>query len=241
MAVVRRVLSSLTGSVTALAVALLGLSVVRGQAPNYPAANAGAPIATAPGNAPGAPAPAAQQGGANGYSSELNDYLSYLRPTECCGPLGRNGPINYEMFMRAGASFPIGGGILGRALEPGFMFQGGGRVLFFTPQQNLAWTVERAATTRSLGYDFEEPIDRAEVKRLVPSVSDAVIGGIEGASLLADRLGLTGGLWSAARALGGQFNLIGFGVVGLFALCWTLSWVIYRWRRFDDLDIRAAE
>lgn len=76
---------------------------------------------------------------------------------------------------------------------------------------------------------------------LASALVAAVIGGIEGASLLADRLGLTGGLWSAARRLGGQFNLIGFGVVGLFAVCWTLSWAIYRWGRFDDLDIRAAE
>lgn len=53
-----------------------------------------------------------------------------------------------------------------------------GHLLLAETEADLAWTIERAATTRSLGYDFEEPIDRAEVKRLVPSVSDAVIGGI---------------------------------------------------------------
>ncbi len=130
-----------------LAVALLGLSIVRGQAPNYPAANAGMPIATSPYPAQDAQAPTGQQAAANGSSSELNDYLTYLRPTGCCGPLGRNGPINTEMFFRTGVSFPIGGAILGRALDPGFMFQGGGRALFFTARQDLAWTVELGIST----------------------------------------------------------------------------------------------
>lgn len=126
-----------------LAVALLGLSVVRGQAPNYPAANPGAPIAASPAGLPSGPRPAAGDAPEPG----LNDYLTYLRTAGCCGPLGRDGPINSEVFVRNGVSFPIGGSILGRALDPGYMLQGGARVLFFTPRQDLAWTAELGITT----------------------------------------------------------------------------------------------
>lgn len=142
-------------TVGVLAAALLGLSVARGQAPTYPAAATAAPpvigssapptinappIATAPATGVGAVPPSAAAADAN--PAGVNDYLTYRRPGACCGPLGLYGGISTEMFMRPGISFPIGGSILGRALAPGFMIQGGGRSLFFNRAQDLAWTVE---------------------------------------------------------------------------------------------------
>src|SRR5262249_5078980 len=150
----------------------------------YPAGNASAPPKAAPitqppplpaagGNGtdvpffapPGAGSPAtpssppAQDGGTPSPQG-LNDYLMYLRPAACCGPIGRDGPINTEVFFRPGMSFPIGGSILGRALDPGFMMQGGGRVLFFTPSQRSAWTVELGVTTAwyDAGRDIGAPL-----------------------------------------------------------------------------------
>src|SRR5437879_2606956 len=52
----------------------------------------------------------------------------------CCGPVGKNGPIAYEWYLRAGPSLPLGGtGGLANTVETGWLIQGGGRSLFFNP------------------------------------------------------------------------------------------------------------
>jgi nickel/cobalt transporter (NiCoT) family protein len=36
-----------------------------------------------------------------------------------------------------------------------------------------------------------------------------------------------------------NFGALGYIVVGLFALSWTVSIAIYKWRRFEDLELDA--
>jgi len=72
---------------------------------------------------------------------------------------------------------------------------------------------------------------------LVSAMAAIVIGGIETAALIADKLDLHGGLWTLATELGENFNGMGFAIIGLFAFCWLVSWLIYRWRRFDEIDV----
>src|SRR5688572_33427329 len=35
-------------------------------------------------------------------------WITYTRP-DCCGPLGRNGPVGGEFYLRTGPSLPVGG------------------------------------------------------------------------------------------------------------------------------------
>jgi high-affinity nickel-transport protein len=67
-----------------------------------------------------------------------------------------------------------------------------------------------------------------------------IIGGIQATALLSDKLGLSGGVWSVAANLSEQFNSLGFFIVGLFAACWLLSWIIYRWKGFDRIEVAPA-
>jgi nickel/cobalt transporter (NiCoT) family protein len=39
--------------------------------------------------------------------------------------------------------------------------------------------------------------------------------------------------------LNDNFGLLGYCIIGLFALSWILSIAIYKWRRFDDLEFSA--
>jgi hypothetical protein len=142
--------------------ALLGPLAVRAQGPSN--ARASDPIPSAP-SVPGpgsyevgphsvtTPTPTGGGAGDAMLSSPpgVTDYLSYLRPGGCCGPVGGSGPINCEVFLRPGVSFPIGGSIFGKVMDPGFMIQGGLRTLFFNPAQDLAWTFELGLT--SAWYD----------------------------------------------------------------------------------------
>ncbi|EZP54313.1 MULTISPECIES: HoxN/HupN/NixA family nickel/cobalt transporter [Sphingomonas] len=89
-------------------------------------------------------------------------------------------------------------------------------------------------------WAFVKPIRKLYYNITITAVSAfvaIVIGGIETVALLADKLELRGGLWSTARYLGGRFNLLGFVIIGVFVLCWIASWMVFRWKRFDDIDV----
>jgi hypothetical protein len=71
----------------------------------------------------------------------LSNYITYQRP-DCCGPIGGDGPIQIELYSRAGVSLPIGNTSFTRTLQDGWMIEGGGRSLFFNPAMDAAWTID---------------------------------------------------------------------------------------------------
>jgi hypothetical protein len=62
--------------------------------------------------------------------------------TGCCGPIGGNGPIMSEIFLRNGAVLPVAGGIFNNVTGVGWMVSAGGRALFFNPIGSRALTAE---------------------------------------------------------------------------------------------------
>jgi high-affinity nickel-transport protein len=75
---------------------------------------------------------------------------------------------------------------------------------------------------------------------LISAIVAIVIGGIETLALIGDKLHLTGWPWSPAANLGENFNSLGFAIIGLFVLCWLASFAIYRWRRFDEIEVSVV-
>jgi hypothetical protein len=71
----------------------------------------------------------------------LSSWITYDGP-ECCGPVGGNGPIRMEPYLRIGTNFALGSGVFGKALEPGWEVEGGGRTLFFNVERDAAWTID---------------------------------------------------------------------------------------------------
>ena len=63
--------------------------------------------------------------------------------SSCCGPIGKNGPIGYDLYLRTGPSFIVGGGSeIAGAVGFGWSVGGGGRTLFFNPERNKAWALD---------------------------------------------------------------------------------------------------
>lgn len=132
-------------SLYALVLTLLGMSAVRGQAPpaqyepirppgvafGGEAAPPPTPVPPSAPPPPGGPMPVPR----------LSDYILGTRP-DCCGPIGSCGPIGYEVYLRNGLNLPFGSGPLAKSLDPGWVIQGGGRVLFFNLEQDAAWTID---------------------------------------------------------------------------------------------------
>lgn len=71
----------------------------------------------------------------------LSDWITYSHG-DCCGPMGANGPLGYELYLRTGPSLPVSGGFLHTTISAGWELEGGGRVLFFNPDADKAWTVD---------------------------------------------------------------------------------------------------
>jgi nickel/cobalt transporter (NiCoT) family protein len=67
------------------------------------------------------------------------------------------------------------------------------------------------------------------------------IGTLEALNLLADRLSLQGGFWTWIGTLNDSFGLLGFGIVGLFAGAWALSFLVYRLGGFDRIAVAPAD
>ncbi len=91
---------------------------------------------------------------------QLSCYVTYQRP-DCCGPVGGNGPIFEELFVRSGASLPVGGSIFGHVLETGWMIEAGGRTLCYNPEKDAAWSFELSLSNISnhgQHSDFRIPI-----------------------------------------------------------------------------------
>jgi hypothetical protein len=60
----------------------------------------------------------------------------------CCGPLGRNGRIGYELYAFTGPAWALGEGRFARQLQTGWLTGGGGRSLFFNTTHDAAWVLD---------------------------------------------------------------------------------------------------
>lgn len=114
-------------------------------------------------------APVAQPGGAS--ASWLTDapapagappgsYPSpyYTDGPGCCGPLGRDGRIGYELYSYAGLNFTIGNGLPDRLNAVGWTVGGGIRTLLFNPTHTAAWTLDFGGSyTYNRGQGAQEP------------------------------------------------------------------------------------
>jgi high-affinity nickel-transport protein len=92
-------------------------------------------------------------------------------------------------------------------------------------------------------WAFVKPIRKLYYNMIITLVSALlalVIGGVESFALIAHELGLSGGLWDLVSMLGEHFNALGFGIVGILAASWVISAIIYRLKRYDDIDAAPA-
>src|SRR5437870_320520 len=71
----------------------------------------------------------------------LSHWITYTNP-DCCGPVGGNGPIGYELFLRGGLSLPVEGKNFGHVLDVGWEVEGGARSLFFNPAMDRDWSID---------------------------------------------------------------------------------------------------
>jgi high-affinity nickel-transport protein len=90
------------------------------------------------------------------------------------------------------------------------------------------------------GWAYIKPIRKLYYNLNITLVSVLIaflIGGIEVLGILGEKLNLRGGIWDVIGDL--DFGLIGFGIIAIFIVSWSVSTLIYRWKGYDDLPIAA--
>jgi len=55
--------------------------------------------------------------------------------------------------------------------------------------------------------------------------------------LIADKLSLQGGVWDVIGALNDNFGTLGYLIIAIFAASWIISAIVYRVKRYDELEI----
>jgi nickel/cobalt transporter (NiCoT) family protein len=91
-------------------------------------------------------------------------------------------------------------------------------------------------------WAFVKPVRKLYYNITITGVSALVaivIGSIETIALVAQQFDLKGGAWDLGSELAMHFNMLGFGIIGLFAAAWAASYFIYRWKRFDEIEITS--
>ena len=116
--------------------------------------------------------------------------------------------------------------------------------VLFAAGMSLIDSTDNILMLGAYGWAFVKPIRKLYYNITITTVSVVValaVGGIEALGLLVDRLHLSGRFWTVVGKLNDNFGLLGYGIIALFALSWILSIAIYKWRRFDDLDLGARD
>ncbi len=112
--------------------------------------------------------------------------------------------------------------------------------ILFAAGMCLIDTTDNILMLGAYGWAFAKPVRKLYYNLTITSVSVAValvVGGIESLGLLVSRFHWEGRFWQAVADLNSNFGLLGFFIVGLFALSWIVSIAIYKWRGFDDLPV----
>ncbi|HUJ84279.1 MAG TPA: HoxN/HupN/NixA family nickel/cobalt transporter [Candidatus Acidoferrales bacterium] len=108
--------------------------------------------------------------------------------------------------------------------------------LLFTCGMVTVDTADGVAMRLAYGWAFLNPIRKIYYNLTVTVISVLVawaIGTIELLQVLATELNLNGGFWSWLTAL--NFEMIGFGIIGIFVFSWLLSLGYWRYKKYDKL------
>jgi high-affinity nickel-transport protein len=106
----------------------------------------------------------------------------------------------------------------------------------FAAGMTLVDTTDGVLMLGAYGWAYRNPLRKLFYNLTITSVSvlvALVVGGIETLGLIADQLHLQGVFWDAISDLGDNFGALGYGIVALFVMSWGISFLVYRFKRYD--------
>ncbi len=94
----------------------------------------------------------------------------------CCGPMGANGPVTYELYVRTGPNLIVGGSPnFSSALKTGWVVAGGGRTLLYDSTGDAAWALDLG-----VGYNYTRGDSNRVIDVFSPRETDPNTGLLAG-------------------------------------------------------------
>jgi high-affinity nickel-transport protein len=112
--------------------------------------------------------------------------------------------------------------------------------LLFTAGMCLIDTTDGILMLGAYGWAFVKPVRKLYYNLNITLVSvliALVVGTLEVLGIIGSALNLSGGFWDFVGNLNDNFGVIGYYIIGIFVVSWVISTVIYKVKRYDDLEI----
>ena len=112
--------------------------------------------------------------------------------------------------------------------------------VLFAAGMSLVDTTDNILMLGAYGWAYIKPIRKLYYNLTITAVSVVValvVGGIEALGLLGGQFHLQGVFWAFIDRLNSNFGVLGYCIIGIFALAWIVSIAIYKLRRFEDLEL----
>jgi nickel/cobalt transporter (NiCoT) family protein len=115
--------------------------------------------------------------------------------------------------------------------------------LLFTAGMSLCDTTDGVMMRGAYGWALVKPVRKLyyNVSITMTSVFVALlVGTIETLGIVAGQLRLEGGFWEVINNTKDQFGLLGVAIVGICILSWAISAIIYKAKKYDELETIGA-
>ncbi len=115
----------------------------------------------------------------------------------------------------------------------------------FAAGMTLMDTTDSILMLGAYGWAFEKPIRKLFYNlniTLISVIVALVVGGLEALSIVATELNLSGPFWDQVGNLtgGNNFGILGAIIVLLFLASWAISTIVYKVKRYDDIEVKVA-
>jgi high-affinity nickel-transport protein len=112
--------------------------------------------------------------------------------------------------------------------------------LLFTAGMCLIDTTDGILMLGAYGWAFVKPVRKLYYNLNITLVSvliALVVGTLEVFGIISSALNLSGGFWNFVGNLNDNFGVIGYYIIGIFVVSWVVSTIIYKVKRYDDIEI----
>jgi high-affinity nickel-transport protein len=115
----------------------------------------------------------------------------------------------------------------------------------FTAGMALIDTTDSILMLGAYGWAFMKPMRKLFYNITITAVSvlvAVVVGGLETLGLIQGTYNLSGWFWNAIAAIDGDgaFGILGYAIIGIFIAAWVISVAVYKFKGYDEIEIRTA-